>query len=110
MGILEDSLRNKMSRLGVSVEQAAILSGIRSQIVFSGLSGRRPFCGPDIEALDRTLKNLQALVDAAKPFPLSLADTRKVKFLLDKLYTGDLQRVMSPFAKIIADEMDRAVM
>jgi hypothetical protein len=39
--LIEESFRNQISRLGLTVEQIAILSGLRPQAVFSGTERKR---------------------------------------------------------------------
>jgi hypothetical protein len=110
MGIIEDGIRNRLNRLKVSVQQLALLSGLRSQVVFAGLSGRIPLTGKDIEKLDRTLRALQEIAAIARPFDVDFSSTRRTQLLLESLDNGDLAKVRTAFAETLAADMDQAVL
>lgn len=107
MGIWEETSRVKLLRLNISVEQLAQLTSIRSQVLFSGLKGTRPLTGPQIETVERVLARLQDLMRIV-PTPLDCRDTRRLKFLLDRLDEGDLERCFTPRARAMREEMDVA--
>ena len=109
MTLLESTLRNQQRNLGVTTEQLAVLSGVRVQKLIPGLSGKVPLHFDDLDRVRRTLLRLQKLVEIFRPVPVSLADTRTVAFLLRKLDDGDLNNILTPYARELAIELDRAL-
>lgn len=106
MGIIEDSFRVKAMRLKLSIEQVGLLSDVRPQAVFAGLKGSKPLRNQELEAIDRTLRDLQALAEIAKPFTLDFSDTRKTRFLLGRFRDGDIARAFTPYMHELAGEVD----
>lgn len=107
MTLLETSLRNRIRNLGLTMGQVAELSGIRIQVLVPGLNGRSQLSLGDIDRLRTTLDRIQRLVEIFKPLPVSLKDTRVVRFLLAKLDDGDLDgAVLAPRVQELAAELD----
>lgn len=106
MTLLETTLRNRIRNLGLTMGQVAELSGVRVQILVPGLNGRSPLSLTDIDRLRTTLNRIESVVNAFRPVPLSLKDTRTLKFLLKKLEDGELDDVMTPHARELAAELD----
>jgi hypothetical protein len=108
MSLLEDSIRNRIRNFGLTLNQVSDLTGIRIQVLSPGLTGRSQLSLGDIDRLRTTLDRIQRLVEIFKPLPVSLKDTRVVRFLLAKLDDGDLNDVLTPRAKELAAEMEKA--
>jgi hypothetical protein len=108
MGLVESSVKIRMMRLGISAEQLAQFAVIRPQILHPGLTGRRPLSNPDIEKVHCALDKLERLVVLLQPVPIDMTSTKHVLFLLRRLEDGDIEKLMTPFAKIVAEEMQAA--
>jgi hypothetical protein len=104
MSISEDLIKIRMFKLGISREQLAAFSGLRPQILFPGLKGTRILTAQELLRIDKSLGGLERLVEVLKPFPICLSDTRKVKFLLEKLELRDVERAFTPYLGILAEE------
>lgn len=107
MTLLETSIKNQTRNLGLTLGQLAILSDVRPQVLIPGLNGRAPLRIADVERVRHTLSRIQRLVDSFRPFPISLQDTRVIRFLLSKSDDGELKNLFSPRAKELSVELDR---
>jgi transcriptional regulator with XRE-family HTH domain len=108
MSLLEDGIRNQIRNFGLTLTQVSELSGIRIQVLSPGLTGRNPLSLADIDRLRDLLGRIKALVHIFKPIPLGLQDTITIRFLLKKLADGELNDVLTPHARELAAEMEKA--
>jgi hypothetical protein len=108
MGLIEAGIKTRMFHLGITAEQLAQFSGIRPQILHPGIKGTRPLSNVDIEKVHYALHQLELLVDLLKPVPVDMKSTRYISFLLRRLEDGDIEKLTTPYAKIVAEEMMQA--
>src|SRR5258705_2873711 len=94
-----------MFHLGITAEQLAQFSGIRPQILHPGIKGTRPLSNIDIEKIHRTLRQLELLVEMLTQVPADMTSTKQIQFLLRRLEDGDIEKLMTPYAKVVAEEM-----
>ena len=106
MGLQEKTIKFRMATIGISCGQLSEFTGIRAQILHPGLRATQPLSNPDRENVLRTLTELEALVNLARPIPVDVTDTRKIKFLLEKMADGDLNYLASPHTRAWAEEME----
>jgi hypothetical protein len=105
MGLIEAGIKTRMFHLGITAEQLAQFSGIRPQILHPGIKGTRPLSNLDIEKVHYTLHRLELLVETLKPVPVDMTSTKQIQFLLRRLEDGDIEKLMTPYAKVVAEEM-----
>jgi hypothetical protein len=109
MGITERSILLRISFLDMTRAQLSEFSGVREQLLIPFLRGTKSLPGLDIEQITRTLAECEELVDKFRPVPLSFADTRKIKFLLEQLRDDNLRDFPSPRALELTNEMEVAL-
>jgi hypothetical protein len=106
MGLTERTILNRMNSLGLSRVVLGQLVNLREQYLCAALKCTIPLLNDDINSIHRVLSILEAVVDLARPFDVSMTDVKKLKFLLEKFEDGDLSLVMTPIAKQISAEME----
>jgi hypothetical protein len=94
---------NKLSRCVL-----AQLTEIREQDLCPKLKCVLPLTNAEAERIHRVLSDLEKIQDILRPGDLPVTNTRRLKFLLEKLNDGDLNNFQSPVAKAIASEMMQA--
>jgi hypothetical protein len=105
MSALEDSILMRMQRMKVSRCVLAQLTGIREQDLCPKLKCVLPLSIVEAERIHQVLSDLEKIQDVLRPGDLPVTNTRRLKFLLEKLNDGDMEHFQSPTAKAIAAEM-----
>jgi hypothetical protein len=108
MGLLQTTIRNRSRNVPIAIEMACVLAGLRAPKVFSWLKGMNTLDNEEIGSLDRVLRDLQSLVELAKPFSLRFDDLRRTQFLLERFRQGDIDRALTPYVKVLAEELEAA--
>lgn len=83
MGKTEEHIAAKIVRLGLSRQAFAATIDISETFLSRGLSGVRPFAGPDITRIDRSLNDLLDIKSIIEPLSLP-SDVATLKLLLNR--------------------------
>lgn len=90
MPLQQDKTNERMFRLGLTMTQLSVLSGVGDGKISSWLRCTRPISNAAYAAIDQTLTDVTALVALVDPVPLDLRNCVMVKSLLEKMKRGEL--------------------
>ena len=85
-------IRMKAHVLGLNVAQLSALSGFSMKKVSLFLGGTRGLMAVEITRLRNALDDIEQLVQAASPYPLSFRNVELIRDLISKLKSGELTR------------------
>jgi hypothetical protein len=89
----ETLIREHIARLGCSSDFLCSLSGITPTKMSKAIRGLVSLTGPEVITVDSTLAELDALVKAFAPVPISLENPRIIGDLLEDIRNRNLTTV-----------------
>lgn len=92
MGLNNELTRMRQGIIGVSTAALGELTGINRNRLSLYLAGTSQLPNQEILLLEETLKDLEKLISAADPFPISFQDVGRIKELIHRSRLGDFDQ------------------
>ena len=92
MALNQELHRMRRDILGVSTAALGEFCGVSRNRLSLYLSGTAQLHNTEILRLDETFKDLEKIVGAADPFPVSFQDVSRIKDLIQRAKVGEFDR------------------